>query len=108
MSTEKRFRVTFKGPDGSRVHITLMAESREAAERLAQKAQFRREERFPLTFQRLEHTAATGEPGMLAIDPRFAGAALTEAWVKAETEKRKADQDRYVKGFTVESVKEVK
>lgn len=104
----KTFRVTFKGPDGKLVYMQLSAKNAEEAQRDAERAQFRRQERFPLTFQRLEQAAQTGEAGQLAVDPRFGGAALTEAWVKAETEKRKKDQGRYDKGFKVVKVEEAK
>ena len=77
----------------------------EDAQHEAERSQFRREERFPLTFERLEQAKDSGKPGVLSIDPRFAGKALSEAWVKAEIEKRK-DQDRY--GLKVVSVEEAK
>jgi hypothetical protein len=93
----KIYRVTYKSSDGLQ-YMSLAADSPEDARRLAEKAQLRREERFPLTFARLEEAAATGKPGQLAISPGLGGKALTEAWVKAETEKRKADHDRYVTG----------
>lgn len=105
----KRFRVTFKSKDGSSQRMTLLAADKAEAQRLAERAQFRRHERFPLTFARLEAAKDSGQPGQLAIDPRFAGASLTEAWVKAETEKRKRDQARYDDGdLKITSVEEVK
>ena len=105
----KRFRVTYRSKDGSSQRVTLLAKDKDEAQRLAERSQHRRHERFPLTFDRLEQAAASGEPGGLAIDPRFAGAALTEAWVKAETEKRKRDQARYDDGdLKIVSVEEVK
>jgi len=104
----KTFRVVLKGSDGNLVHVLLEAKDKAEAEQLAQRAQYRRAERFPLTFDRLEQAKETGKPGLLAIDPRMVGAGLTDAWVKAETEKRKADQARYENGFTVESVEEMK
>jgi hypothetical protein len=105
----KRWRVTFKAKDGSVQRVSLLAKNAEEAQKEAERSQFRRESRFPLTFARLSEAASTGEPGMLAIDPRFAGAALTEAWVEAETERRKRDQARYEgAGLKVVSVEEVK
>lgn len=94
----KRYRITFKSKDGSSQRMTLLAKDPEEARRLAERAQFRRHERFPLTFARLEQARETGEPGMLAIDPRLVGAGLTEAFVQAEIEKRKRDQARYDDG----------
>jgi hypothetical protein len=105
----KRFAITYRSKDGSRQVMTLLAKDKDEAERLAERAQHRRHERFPITFARLEHAAATGEPGLLAIDPKFGGKALTEAWVKAETERRKHDQARYDDGdLKIESVEEMK
>lgn len=105
----KRYRITFKSKDGSTQRMTLLANDRDEAQRLAERAQYRRHERFPLTFARLEQAAASGKPGGLAIDPKLAGKALTEAWVKAETERRKRDQARYDDGdLKISSVEEVK
>jgi hypothetical protein len=105
----KRFRVTFQSKDGSRQVMGLMAADKAEAQRLAERAQYRRHERFPLTFARLEQARETGNSGQLAIDPRFGGKALTEAWVKAETEKRKRDQARYDDGdLKIVSVEEEK
>lgn len=104
----KKFNVTFKGKDSLQV-MSIMAKDKEEAQLLAERVQFRRHERFPLTFARLEEAASSGQPGQLAIDPRLTGKALTEAWVKAETEKRKRDQDRYDSGeLKVVSVEEMK
>ena len=104
----KTFRVTFKGKDSSQT-MYLDAESPEQAKLLAERAQFRRHERFPLTFARLDQALETGEAGQLAVDPRFAGAGLTEAWVKAEREKRKRDEARYDSGeLKIVKVEEVK
>jgi hypothetical protein len=77
------------------MYVSLLAKDREDAKKQADEYQARRHARFPLTFARLEQAKETGEPGMLGIDPKFAGSALTEAWVKAETERRKRDQGRY-------------
>jgi hypothetical protein len=104
---EKKFLVTFKGKEG-RQHMTLLANDKEEAQRLAESYQHRRHARFPLTFARLDHALATGESGGLAISP-LGGKSLTEAAVKAEIEKRKRDQARYDSGeLKVESVEEVK
>lgn len=104
----KVFRVTFKGKDGVQ-YMRLVAKDAEEAKREAERAQFRRHERFPLTFARLEEAAGTGKPGGLAIAPHLAGKALTEAWVNAEIEKRKRDQGRYDNGeLKVVKVEEVK
>lgn len=93
----KTFRVTFKGKQSTQVML-LEARDADEARRLAERAQFRRHERFPLTFARLDEAAETGKPGMLAIDPRLGSGALTAAWVKAETERRKRDRARYDDG----------
>lgn len=104
----KTFRVTFKGKDSTQTML-LGAKDADEARRLAERAQFRRHERFPLTFDRLDQALETGQPGLLAVDPRFAGKALSEAWVKAEIEKRKRDQARYDDGdLKVAKVEEVK
>lgn len=104
----KTFRVTFKGKNSSQV-MRLVAKDEDEARQLAERAQFRRHERFPLTFARLEQARETGNPGLLALDPRQAGKAFTEAVVKAETERRKRDQGRYDDGeLKVTKVEEVK
>jgi hypothetical protein len=103
----KTFRVHFKSTGGGQVML-LEAKDSDEAKRLAERAQHRRHERFPLTFARLEEAAATGKPGQLAIDPRLGGTALTEAWVKAETERRKRDVARYDDGdLKITKVEEV-
>lgn len=102
------FRVTLKGNDGKLVYMRLLAKNAEEAEQLAQEYQYRRKARFPLTFERLAQAADSGKPGQLAIGPQHGGAALTEAWVKAETEKRKRDAGRYEKPFKVMKVEEAK
>ena len=92
----KRYRVTYKdGKDGRPTYVTLIAKDADEARMLAERSQARRYDRFPLTFERLEQAKDSGAAGGLAIDPRFGGAGLTEAWVKAETEKRKRDMARY-------------
>lgn len=103
----KRFRATVKFKDGSVQRVTLLAKDKDEAKVLVERQQYRRVERGPLTFARLSEAAETGKPGQLAIDPRFSGAALTEAWVKAETERRKADLGRYDTGFTIYKIEEV-
>ena len=105
----KRFRVTYKSKSGEVQRVTLLAASEDEAKQLADEAQSRRHARFPLTFARLDEAKETGQPGLLAIDARLGGEALTEAWVKAETEKRKRDQARYDDGdLKVVKVEEVK
>jgi hypothetical protein len=104
----KRYRVTYKSKDGSAQYVTVLAKDAQDAKAQADAHQSRRHARFPLTFARLEQAKETGQPGMLAISPKFGGAALTEAWVKAETERRKVDQARYDdNNLKVTSVKEV-
>jgi hypothetical protein len=104
----KKYNVILKAKDGSRQHMSFMAKDKADAKLMAERLSFRRESRFDLTFARLEEAKETGKPGMLAIDPRMTGKALTEAWVKAETEKRKKDQARYEAGFTIEKIEEAK
>jgi hypothetical protein len=104
----KRYRATVKFKDGSVQRVTVMAEDRDDAKKQVEFQQFRRQERGPLTFSRLEQAADSGQPGMLSIDPKFGGQALTEAWVAAETEKRKADLGRYEKPYTIDKIEEVK
>ena len=104
----KRYRVTYKSKDGSLQYVQVLAADADDAKAQADAHQARRHARFPLTFARLEQAKETGQAGMLAIDPRFGGKALTEAWVKAETERRKADQARYDdNNLKITSVKEV-
>ena len=76
----KRYRVIFKGKQSMQT-MTLLAKDADEARRLAERAQFRRHERFPLTFARLEE----------AKD-------LPPAQMKAELEKRKRDVARYDDG----------
>ena len=94
----KRYRITFREKTGKHLYLHLLAADKDEAQRLAERAQYRRHDRFPLTFARLEQAKETGESGGLAISPGMAGAELTAAWVKAETEKRKRDQARYDDG----------
>jgi hypothetical protein len=103
-----RYRIVYKSKQGRQV-MTVLADSKEDAKQQAEEAQARRHARFPLTFARLEQAKETGQPGVLAISPHFAGKALTQAWVKAETEKRKRDQARYDDGdLKIQSIEEVK
>jgi hypothetical protein len=105
----KRYRVTYKSKDGSVQYVTVLAKDADDAKAQADASQARRHARFPLTFARLEQAKETGQTGMLAIDPKFGGTALTEAWVKAETERRKVDQARYDNNdLKIVSVGEVK
>jgi hypothetical protein len=84
----KRWRIHFKSPGGDQV-MTLLAETKSEAEREAKRAQFRRHERFPLTFDRMQ--------------TNLAGKAL-----EAEMERRKRDLDRYEKdNLKIESIREV-
>lgn len=87
-----RYRITFKDKTGQALYLSLTAKDKLEAHRLALVAQRRRHARFPLTFYRLELAADTGRTGQLAVDPRTD---FTQAWVKAEVEKRKRDQGRY-------------
>lgn len=108
----KKFDVTFKGKDSIQ-YMSLMAKDADEARRLAERVQFRRHERFPLTFARISEAAETGKMGLLAADPKFGGQALTAAavkeWAKRETERRKRDQGRYDSGeMKIVSVEEVK
>lgn len=100
----KRWRVTMKGKDGALVFVHVRAKDKETATSEAERSQYRREERFPLTFARLEQAKETGDAGLLAVPQGMGGKALSEAWVKAETERRKRDQDRY--GLKVMKVEE--
>lgn len=85
----KRWRIHFKSPGGDQV-MTLLADTKAEAEREAQRAQYRRQERFPLTFDRMEQN-------------------LTGKALEAEMEKRKRDLERYEKGnLKVASIREVK
>lgn len=80
---EKRYRITFKSKDGYQ-YLHLLAKDKEEAQRLAERAQHRRHERFPLTFDRIQQAHERGE--------------LTADQYKAELEKRKADEARYDAG----------
>jgi len=85
----KRWRIHFKSPGGDQV-MTLLAETKADAEREAKRAQYRRHERFPLTFARMEQN-------------------LTGKALEAEMEKRKRDLERYDRdNLRIESIKEVK
>ena len=85
----KRWRIHFKSPGGDQV-MTLLAETRQEAEREAKRAQYRRHERFPLTFARMEQT-------------------LTGKALEAEMERRKRDLARYDEDtLKIESITEVK
>jgi hypothetical protein len=84
----KRWRIHFKSKDGDQV-MTLLAETRQEAERAALAAQRQRHQRFPLTFARMEQN-------------------LTGDALKAEMEKRKRDLERYdADTLKIESVKEI-
>jgi hypothetical protein len=89
----KRWRIHFKSKDGDQV-MTLLAETKEKAEQEALRAQYRRQERFPLTFDRIQQAHDKGE--------------LTPDQFKAEIERRKKDAGRYDKGLKIASITEVK
>ena len=85
----KRWRITFKSPGGGQV-MTLLADTRAEAEQEALRAQYRRQERFPLTFDRMNQN--------------LSGKAL-----EAEMEKRKRDLERYEKAnLKIDKIEEVK
>lgn len=104
----RQFNVVIEAKDGSRQYVSFQAKDRDDARRVAERLIFQREQRFQLTFDRLEQARETGEAGMLAVDPRLQGKALTEAWVKGELERRKRDQARYEAGLSVKKVEEAK
>jgi hypothetical protein len=91
----KKYRATFKAKDGSVQLMTLYAEDKASATRDAERAQFRREERFDLTFDRIQQAHERGE--------------LSKEQFAAEQERRKRDQARYDGGgLKLEKVEEVK
>ena len=91
----KKFRAIFKAKDGSEQRMVLYAADKESATRDAERAQFRREERFNLTFDRLQQAHDAGD--------------LTKELFAAEMERRKRDQARYEgSGLKLEKVEEVK
>ena len=83
----KRYRVVF-GPKGSIQHVSLYARNRPEAEMLAVAHQERRAARFPLTYARLEQ----------GVDFTRPGRKMSASDIKAETERRNRDQERYEKG----------
>jgi hypothetical protein len=90
----KSFIVHFKGKK-SEQFMELQARDSGEARMLAERAQFRRHERFPLTFDRIQQAHERGD--------------LDEKQLKAELERRKRDQGRYDDGeLKIVSVKEVK
>lgn len=97
---DKRYRATYKEKGGTFIYLHFRAPDDEAAQKLAEEAQARRESRFPLTFARLEQAKETGSAGLLAISPKLAAdPAAIAAWAEQEAEKRKRDQARYDAGF---------
>jgi len=88
--------------------MEILANDRDEAVRLAERAQFRRHERFPLTFQRLDESLDSGRlHQLLARDPRTPDE-YTKAVHRAQVELRKRDQGRYDDGeFKIEKVEEV-
>jgi hypothetical protein len=89
----KRYRVMF-GYASERQYLYLMAKSKAQAEQLAGEYQFRRKTRFPLTFHRLDQSLEAGQ--------------IDKAMHKAQSELRKADQERSEDGkWKLLDVKEV-
>jgi hypothetical protein len=88
------WRIHFKSKGGDQFML-LEAPSKEKAEQEAKRSQFRRHERFPLTFDRMQQAHERGK--------------LTKDQFKAEMERRKKDQGRYddddLKVVKVEEVK---
>jgi hypothetical protein len=77
----KKYRAIFKAKDGSEQRMILYAADKETATRDMERAQFRREERFNLTFDRLQQAHNNGQ--------------LTKELFASEMDKRQRDQDRY-------------
>jgi hypothetical protein len=77
----KKYRAIFKAKDGSEQRMILYAADKETATRDMERAQFRREERFNLTFDRLQQAHDRGD--------------LSKEQYAAEMERRQRDQDRY-------------
>jgi hypothetical protein len=91
----KKYRATFEAKDGSVQRVTLRAENRDAAEKAVLHHQYRREDRFDLTFDRMQQAHERGD--------------LTKEQYAAEMERRKQDQARYDgKGMTLKKLEEVK
>lgn len=91
---QKKFRVVFQGKK-SLQYMTLMARNKEEAHQLAERAQYRRHERFPLAFERLEESRKKKT--------------ITLEQFKAEVERRKRDQARYDDGeLKIKSVEEAR
>jgi hypothetical protein len=85
----KRWRIHFTSPGGDQM-MTLLADTRQEAERAALESQRQRQGRFPLTFARIEEN--------------MSGKAL-----EAEMEKRKRDLERYeINSLKIASITEVK
>lgn len=106
----KKYTVTFKGKDSIQ-YMSFVAKDAEDARRLAERLQFRRHERFPLTFARINEAAETGKMGLLAADPKTGKmpAADVKRWAERETERRKRDEARYDSGeLKVIKVEEMK
>lgn len=91
----KKFRATFKAKDGSEIRMTVLADTKDEAQREVERAQFRREERFDLTFDRMQQAHERGD--------------LSKEQYKAELERRQRDQARYEgKGLSLVKVEEAK
>jgi hypothetical protein len=104
----KRFRGHVKFKDGTVIRMTVLAKDRDDAREQIDAAQKARAGRADRTFANLAAIKETGQPGMYGIDPKYGGAALTEAFVKRETEKRKRDLGRYDTDYRIEKIEEVK
>ncbi len=76
----KRYTAHFKSKDGHQ-YVSLLADSKEEAEKEAKLHQSRRHLRFPLTFDRIQAAHDAGD--------------LTSDQFKAEILRRKRDQARY-------------
>ena len=107
----KKYTVTFKGKDSIQ-YMSFVAKDADDARRLAERLQFRRHERFPLTFARISEAAETGKMGLLAADPKLASSmskADIKRWAERETERRKRDEARYDSGeMKIVKVEEMK
>lgn len=88
----KTYIIHFKSKAGDQ-HMELVARNEDEARLLAERAQFRRHERFPLTFARLEESLEKGD--------------MDKAIHAAQVELRKRDQARYDDSdLKIQSIKE--
>lgn len=91
------YRVHFKSKGGDQFML-IDAPNPQKAEQEAVRAQHRRHDRFPLTFERLNQSLEEGKPHpMLAANSKLAGLPPehAQAYIDAEIELRKRDQSRY-------------